>query len=160
MTDPEVREDESEAERLDRNWTELLQELRVIQTGTQILTGFLLTLAFQQRFTALDQYQVTTYLVLVASAAFTTILALSPVSLHRVLFHMKAKDEIVRIANRLLKVTLVAVGITLVGTVMLIFDVVVSRPAGWAAGVAALIAIVLAWVLLPLGARRIRHPRG
>ena len=46
--------DETEAERLDRNWAELLQELRVVQTGTQILTGFLLTLVFQQRFTELD----------------------------------------------------------------------------------------------------------
>ena len=48
--DPRDGRDETETERLDRNWTEILQELRVIQTGTQILTGFLLTLAFQQRF--------------------------------------------------------------------------------------------------------------
>ncbi len=54
--------DETEAERLDRNWAEILQELRVVQTGTQILTGFLLTLVFQQRFTELDPYQVEIYL--------------------------------------------------------------------------------------------------
>ena len=66
--DPHDGRDETESERNDRNWTEILQELRVIQTGTQILTGFLLTLTFQQRFTALDQYQVDTYLALVTVA--------------------------------------------------------------------------------------------
>ncbi|NYF10441.1 putative membrane protein [Leifsonia sp. AK011] len=146
--------DESETERLDRNWAELLQELRVIQTGTQILTGFLLTLAFQPRFADLDTYQVSTYLGLVISASIATILALTPVSLHRALFRKKAKAEIVRIANRVLKVTLATVAITLVGTVMLIFDVVVSRQAGWIAGGSALVLVILAWVLLPFGASR------
>src|SRR5689334_8609310 len=93
--------DETEAERLDRNWTELLQELRVTQTGTQILTGFLLTIPFQQRFAALDPGQLTVYLVLVGFAALATILALAPVSLHRSLFRTGRKGEIVRLSNRL-----------------------------------------------------------
>lgn len=154
--DPHDGRDETENERLDRNWTELLQELRVIQTGTQILTGFLLTLAFQQRFTDLDDYQVDTYLALVIIAGITTVLALAPVSLHRILFRRKAKADIVRIANRLLKVTLAAVGVTLVGTVMLIFDVVVGRQAGWIAGGAAVALIAILWVLLPWGVERRR----
>ncbi len=152
--DPHDGRDETETERLDRNWAELLQELRVIQTGTQILTGFLLTLAFQPRFADLDAYQVDTYLTLVVVAALTTVLALSPVSLHRALFRMKAKAEIVRIANRILKATLVAVGVTLIGTVMLIFDVVVGHWAGLIAAAITLVVIVLAWLVLPLGARR------
>src|SRR5689334_19894510 len=84
--DPGDGRDETEAERLDRNWTEMLQELRVTQTGTQILTGFLLTIPFQQRFAELDDTQRGIYLVLVAFAALATILALAPVSLHRALF--------------------------------------------------------------------------
>ncbi|MBN9194503.1 MAG: sodium:proton antiporter, partial [Microbacterium sp.] len=60
--------DETEAERLDRNWDEILQETRVVQTGTQILTGFLLAIAFQQRFEDLDGYQIAVYLVLVCFA--------------------------------------------------------------------------------------------
>lgn len=149
--------DETETERLDRNWNEILQELRVIQTGTQILTGFLLTLAFQQRFTDLDAYQVDTYLALVIAAALTTALALAPVSLHRALFRQRAKDVIVRIANRILKLTMGAIGVTLVGTVMLIFDVVVGRAAGLVAGSATLVVICLAWLVLPAGARRNRE---
>lgn len=145
--------DETETERINRRWSELLQELRVIQTGTQILTGFLLALAFQPRFVELDEYQVTVYLALVASAVITTILALTPVSLHRALFRKQAKDEIVRMANRVLKVTLFFVGVTILGTVMLIVDVVVGRQWGWAAAGITLVGITAAWVLLPFGVR-------
>ena len=38
-------------------WADLLQELRVIQTGGQLLTGSLLTLLFQSRFQELSQSQ-------------------------------------------------------------------------------------------------------
>jgi hypothetical protein len=154
--DAYARGHESEAERLDRNWNEILQELRVIQTGTQILTGFLLALAFQERFGELDAYQVTTYLVLVAMAAVATLLALAPVSLHRALFRQQAKQRIVRLANVLLKLTLGAVALTLTGTSMLIFDVVVSRTAGLIAAAVALLLAVLAWLVLPLLVQR-RH---
>lgn len=155
--DPHDGRDETANERLDRNWSELLQELRVIQTGTQILTGFLLTLAFQPRFDDLDQYQVTTYLALVITAATATVLALTPVSLHRWLFRKKAKSTIVELGNLGLKTTLVVVGITLVGTVLLIFDVVVGRTAGWIAGGATLAAVIAVWVVLPLAVRGRHH---
>lgn len=149
--------EETETERLDRNWTEILQELRVIQTGTQILTGFLLSLAFQPRFTDLNGYQVGVYLALVVVAALATVLALAPVSLHRALFRQGAKDVIVRIANRLLILTLVAVALTLAGTSLLIFDVAVGRTAGLVAGVVALALASGTWALLPLRARRRRE---
>lgn len=159
MTDALEHDDETEQERLNRRWAELLQELRVIQTGTQILTGFLLALAFQPRFVELDGYQVTTYLVLVATAAITTILALTPVSLHRILFKQKAKDEIITIANRVLKVTLFFVALTILGTIMLIVDVVLGREWGWLAGGVALVGILFAWVLLPFGVGRLKKER-
>ena len=66
--------DETEAERLDRNWSSLLQELRVTQTGVQLLTGFLLTLPFQQRFTVLDGTMRTIYLITVACSIGSTVL--------------------------------------------------------------------------------------
>jgi hypothetical protein len=141
--------DETEAQRLDRNWNEMLQELRVTQTGTQILTGFLLTIPFQQRFAELDDTQRTIYLVLVAFAALATILALAPVSLHRALFRQGAKPEIVRWTNRLLMGTLACVALTLIGTSVLIFDVVVGLQAGIVAGVVTSVLTVLAWLALP-----------
>jgi len=141
---------ETETDRLERNWSELLQELRVTQTGTQILTGFLLTLAFQPRFADLDQFQIDVYLVLVILAALTTALALAPVSLHRYLFREGAKAQIVRITNVILKATLVGVALVLTGTVMLIFDVVVGVTAGFIAAGAILVVILAIWILLPV----------
>jgi len=162
--DPHDGRDETEMERNDRNWTEILQELRVIQTGTQILTGFLLTLAFQQRFTDLDTYQVNTYLALVVAAVLATTLALTPVALHRALFRKRAKGTIVRIANGMLKATLTAVGLTLAGTAMLIFDVVISRSAGIVAGVLALVVVGIGWLVVPSIIRSnhvfVKNPRG
>ena len=75
--------DESVNERADRNWNEILQELRVSQTGTQIISGFLLAVAFQPRFDDLDQYQLVLYLTLVVLAGTAAALGLAPVSLHR-----------------------------------------------------------------------------
>ena len=87
--------DETPAERADRNWNEVLQELRVLQTGTQILTGFLLALAFQPAFADLTSSQQVMYLGLVVVSALSSIIALAPVALHRVLFRRHAKAIVV-----------------------------------------------------------------
>ena len=146
--------DETEAERLDRNWTELLQELRVTQTGTQILTGFLLTIPFQQRFASLDAHQLAIYVVLVGFSALATILALAPVSLHRTLFRTGKKSLIVRLSNRLLMAALACVALTLTGTTLLVFDVVIGVTAGITAGALTLAVCLVAWLALPAVARR------
>ena len=150
------RPDETPTERLDRNWDDILQELRVTQTGTQILLGFLLTIPFQQRFTDLDPQQLAIYLVLVGMAAVATILALTPVALHRALFNTGAKSRLVPLASLLVRLTLAAVAVTLSGTVLLIFDVVLGLPAAIAAGVIAAVLTLSAWAVLP---RLIRRPR-
>ncbi|MET1044994.1 MAG: DUF6328 family protein [Microbacteriaceae bacterium] len=144
---------ETESERLDRNWTEILQELRVTQTGTQILTGFLLTLAFQPRFADLDAFQVTVYLILVGGAVIATTLALAPVSMHRALFRQRAKKQIVSYANIFLKISLVMVALILTGTMLLIFDVVLGHTAGIVAALVTLVLTAIAWLVLPLVTR-------
>jgi hypothetical protein len=145
---------ESPAERLDRNWNELLQELRVLQTGTQILTGFLLTVAFQSRFEDLNAFQVEVYLVLVVLASVTTALGLAPVSLHRWLFRKRAKDAIVRIGHVFLQAALVGIALTISGVSLLIFDVVWTRTAGVVAAIGTLVVILLAWAVIPAVAGR------
>lgn len=150
--------DESDNERLDRNWGEILQELRVVQTGTQILTGFLLAIAFQQRFSELDDRQVAVYLTLVCMAALATVLALAPVSMHRALFRQRAKEEVVENGNLLLVVTLAVVLLTLSGTALLIFDMVAGAAAGIAAGSAVLGLGLVLWFVLP-AFRRVRERR-
>ncbi|MBT2475797.1 sodium:proton antiporter, partial [Microbacterium sp. ISL-103] len=90
--------DETPNERADRNWEELLQELRLMLTGPQILTGFLLAVAFTPRFEDMDEFQRDVYVGLVALAALATILALAPVGMHRALFGRRRKPELVRVA--------------------------------------------------------------
>jgi hypothetical protein len=143
--DPADGRDESLNERMDRNWNEILQELRVTQTGTQIFTGFLLTIAFQTRFTELTTFQVRVYLVLVVAAVLTTALGLAPVSLHRGLFRKGAKMTIVETAHIIMRIILAGVAVMLIGTMLLIFDLVVGRNAALiAAGLTLLVVIILA----------------
>jgi hypothetical protein len=142
-------------ERMDRNWNEMLQELRVTQTGTQILTGFLLASAFQNRFVELDRFQQGVYLVLVLAAVLTTVLGLAPVNLHRVLFRQYAKKLIVDVAHVLLRLTLGGVGLVLVGTVLLIFDVVLDRRSALIAAAGTGV-VLTAIAVLPHVLRRVR----
>lgn len=150
---------ESDGERLDRNWNEMLQELRVVQTGSQILAAFLLTLAFQPRFAELTPFQVSVYLCLVVAAAGTTALALTPVVLHRMLFRQGAKDRVVARTNGILVASLAGVGLVLVGTLVLIFDVVLGGWAGLIAGLAAALLVPALWFAVPWSARRPSHER-
>jgi len=141
--------DETFIERMDRNWEELLQELRVTQTGAQILTGFLLTLPFQSRFGDLDAYQQDLYLVLVVLASLATVLIIAPVSLHRLLFRKRLKPQLVDAGHWFARAGLAALAAVLTGAVVLLFDVVLSRTAGWVAGGGLLLVIAVAWVALP-----------
>jgi hypothetical protein len=148
--------DESLNERMDRNWNEILQELRVTQTGTQIFTGFLLTIAFQARFSELTTFQVRVYLILVTAAVLTTALGLAPVSLHRSMFREGAKMIIVQAAHVIMRIMLVGVAVMLIGAVLLIFDLVVDRRAAFiVAGVTLLVLIILA--ALPVALRSSRR---
>ncbi|MFS0911491.1 DUF6328 family protein [Microbacterium sp. 179-I 3D2 NHS] len=148
--------DETPNERADRNWLELLQELRVMQTGTQILTGFLLAVAFQPRFTDMDELQRDVYVVLVALAALATILALAPVGMHRALFGHRRKPDLVRIASRIVKIDLFVIGALTIGVTTLIIDFTMNRTAGLVTLVVALVLVVFLWLALP---RIMRHRR-
>ena len=144
---------ETAEERADRNWSEVLQELRVMQTGTQILTGFLLSLAFQPAFADLDDRQRTIYLCLVVVSALSSIVSLAPVALHRVLFQKKAKREVVSFGHIALTAALVTVSVLLVGVVGFVFDVVVDQQAGIVAAVALTLVIAALWVVVPVALR-------
>jgi hypothetical protein len=150
---------ETESERSDRNWSEILQELRVTQTGSQIISGFLLTVAFQPRFTQLDGYQYSVYGVLVGLAALSTILGLATVSLHRAEFHHHRKTAVVQWGSRLLTTTVIVVGTLSAGVVLLIFDVVFGRAPGVIAGGVAAAVLLVLLVILPQRVRSGGVPR-
>jgi hypothetical protein len=145
---------ETAIEKLDRNWMELLQELRVLQTGVQILAGFLLTLPFQSRFESLDDFQTNLYLANVALAALTTALILLPVSVHRRLFRLHLRAALVSSADRIAKVSLAGIGLLSVGTSALVFDVAAGRTAGLTAGAALLTVLLILLVYVPSRLRR------
>ncbi|WP_256842314.1 DUF6328 family protein [Ornithinimicrobium cryptoxanthini] len=151
------RRHETELERYDRNWAEILQELRVTQMGTQILTGFLLAAAFQAKIDELTPFQQTTYLVLVVLGVTTTALGLVPVSLHRTLFRHGMKKAVVDMGHRILWLVMVGVGLMLSGTAILIFDLVLGTPWSLVAGAYVLIALV-AFVLVPRAIYRRPEP--
>lgn len=152
--DPRDGRDETENERMDRNWNEMLQELRVTQTGTQILSGFLLTLAFQPRFAELDGFQRGLYVALVVLAAVTIVLGLAPVNLHRALFRQQLKPSVVSFGHLALRLQLVGVALVVVGVVLLVIDVAVGRMAGVIAAVGVVVVIIAAAVAPPILRRR------
>ena len=147
MHDDESR-DETEFERADRNWIELLQELRVSQTGVQLLAGFLVTLPFQSRFAELDDFQRGWYLGLLFLAVLTVGVLLTPVALHRRLFHGHAKPELVKAGHQITRVALALIPVLLTGIVFLVVDVVVDRTlAAWSAAASGAVMVGLLVVL-------------
>ena len=86
---------ETPTEQLDRTWADLIQELRVVQTGMQFLTGFLLTLPFQHSFSRLGDAQRALYLATVASSIAATGFLQAPASVHRALFRRHQRAETV-----------------------------------------------------------------
>jgi O-antigen/teichoic acid export membrane protein len=149
--------DETPTERLDRNWGDLIQELRVLQTGVQFLTGFLLTLPFQQKFADLTSAQEDLYLATMASAIVATAFLQAPVSVHRGLFRRHQRRQTVLVAHRLAIIGIVALAVAIVGVASLIFDVVVGTGAGVTAALVVLAVLGLLWLAVPLALRGKPH---
>jgi len=149
--------DETETERADRKWEDVLQELRVIQTGVQLTAGFLLTLPFQERFEDLTTGQRDLYLGLVVLAAAITALVLAPVAIHRRLSGRHVKPRIVSASHVVLRTVLVLMAVLVTGIVAFIFDVVVDRTGALVAGGAVAVLLVSLLVVLP---RALIRPRG
>ena len=146
--------DESEADRLDRNLGELLQELRVAGLGVQVLFGFLLSLPFTTRFTHLSPGQRNLYLGTIVLAAVATALLLGPVAYHRLVFRQGQKERLVRAANIMAIAGLATVGLAVSAAVLLVTDFVSS---GLTAGlITAFVTCLFAglWFALPLAHRR------
>ena len=142
---------------LDRNVNELLQELRVAFTGVQLLFAFLLTLAFTQRFTELDDFSLAVYTVSLLSTALATMLLIAPVSFHRIVFRRRQKAALVVVADRLLVLGLAMLVPAISCSVLLIVDFVLGRTAGIVCGAGTALVGLLTWYVLPLAIRRSGH---
>lgn len=147
------RKDESEAERLDRNLSELLQELRVALPGVQVLFAFLLAVPFQQNFTKITPFQEKAYFVTLLLTALSAALFISPSAYHRMTFRMQQKDELVLLANKLAIAGLGCLALAMTGAIVLITDVLFGSLATIVTGATALLVFVLLWYALPLQRR-------
>ena len=144
---------ESKQEQLTRNWNELLQELRVAQTGIQILTGFLLTVPFTDRFNDLNDRQVSIYLAVLVGSVVTTCMIVAPASFHRVLFRQRERNWLVSAANVSARAGLTLLAIVSSGVVLLVFDIVVGPTEGIIASCLVLALFIGLWLATPLVAR-------
>lgn len=145
--------DETEEEKLTRNLNELLQELRVTQTGVQILTGFLLTLPFTGRFQDLTDLQRDVYLAILCGSVVATGLIIGPVAFHRALFRQGERPWIVEAANHAARAGLLSLAMTTSGVVWLVFDLVTNRALAHVAGSLSLTFFAVLWAGVPLVVR-------
>jgi hypothetical protein len=145
--------DETEAERLDRNLSELLQELRVALPGVQVLFAFLLAVPFQQNFTEITGFQEKVYFATLLLTAASAVLLISPSAYHRMTFRMQQKDDLVFLANKLAIAGLALLALAMTGAIMLITDVLFGAVATIVSSGLALTMFVVFWAALPLQRR-------
>jgi len=150
-----VMRGENELQTVDRHFTELLQELRVAQTGVQILFAFLLGLAFTARFADLSSVEQAVYLVTLVLSATSAALLIAPVSYHRTVFRQRLKSQLVSAGHRYAVVGLVLLMLALTGAVQLAASFVLGAWAALLAGALAGLFITL-WFVIPL-VHRMRH---
>ncbi|MET9972970.1 DUF6328 family protein [Streptomyces sp. NPDC006356] len=148
--------DESEDERADRMWGELLQEVRVAQMGVQILFGFLLTVVFTPKYATLGDTDQTIYIVTVVLGATATGAMIGPVSLHRLVSGRRIKPQAVTWASRLTLVGLILLLATTASSLLLILRVATHDGYVPLLVTGVVVWYLLCWFVLPLWTRR-RH---
>ncbi|MFI2712849.1 DUF6328 family protein [Micromonospora sp. NPDC018662] len=144
---------ESEKQRWQRNFADLLQELRVAQTGVQILFAFLLTLPFSNGFTRTTEFQRDVYILALLTAAASAAMIISPVAFHRALFRQGRKPELVRFAHRMATGGLFFMLIAMVSSVLLVTDFVLDRPIAFLLSAVTGIWFLTFWAILPFARR-------
>ena len=148
---------ENELQSVDRNFVELLQELRVAQTGVQILFAFLLGLAFTPRFAALSTWQHGVYLGTLVCSTLAAAFLIAPVGYHRMVFRRRLKYRLVETGHRFAVGGLVLLILSLVGGVDLAASTLIGP---WASLLAAVLAgvFVAFWFVLPMRHRSSAPP--
>ncbi|MER5352419.1 DUF6328 family protein [Kitasatospora sp. NPDC002551] len=142
--------DETPEERADRRWGDLLQEVRVAQTGSQVLFGFLLSVVFMPRFAQLGDFDRGLYVVTVVLGALATGSLAAPVSYHRLFAGRRLKPQLVVAAGRLVAIGLVLLALTIGSALLLLLRVATgSAAAAWIAG-AVMAWYAACWLLLPV----------
>ena len=141
---------ETPMQRADRNYSEMLAELRVLQAGVQILFGFLLILAVQPRFASVSQFERISYVVTLSLCALSTALLMAPVAYHRAMFSRGHKPDVVRVSNQLTRLGTFALFLAMAGATLLVLDFTLSRTAALIITAVIAAAFTGLWYVLPL----------
>jgi cation transport ATPase len=153
-----ARPAETEAERDDRNFMELLQELRVAALGVQVLFGFMLALPFTTKFEKLSGAQRGVYVATLVLAAVSTALLMAPVAYHRLVFRHRKKGILVKDTNIMAFTGLATVGLAISGAVLLVVSYVDRGAPVVIIPVFIVCLFAVLWFVLPLVRRRTRFP--
>jgi hypothetical protein len=142
--------EEDRKERVDRELIELLNELRVVLPGAQVLFAFLLTLPFTGVFARLTSAQRDVYFASFLSTAAGAALLMAPSTNHRLRFRERDKEQMLFWFNRLTLAGTVFLALAIVGVVYVVTSVVFETPL--AALVAGLVAgwFIVFWYAIPL----------
>ena len=153
---------ETQLERCDRNLVELMQEVRVVQTGVQVLFAFLLTAPLAPRFPELTEFQKLTYFATLVAAGAAAVLLIAPTAYHRILFRLGDKEHLVNVANRFTLAGLTCVALSMIGALLLVTDLLFDALAVVVVTTAlAALGCLCSWCLAPLLRRaRVRERAG
>jgi hypothetical protein len=141
---------ENEKERLNRQLVELLNELRIVLPGVQVMFAFLLTVPFTQRFDTLSSFHRDLLLGCLVTTALATAALIAPTSFHRLRFRQREKDRLLIFGNVMALVGIVLVGLAMIGVILLVTDVVFSRTASVIVTGATAAAFIALWFGVPL----------
>ena len=146
-------EQENKNERLDRELIELLNELRVVLPGVQVLFAFLLTVPFTQRFGDATALQRDVYFLIFLAATASTALLIAPSAYHRLNWRQGDKEHILVVSNRMAIAGTVFLALAITGTVFVVTDILFEsvRAAILAGGTAAFFGWF--WYGMPLSRR-------
>jgi hypothetical protein len=125
---PGPERSEEEQQRLDRQLSELLNEVRVAMPGVQVLFAFLLAVPFQQRFESVSPFQRDVYFVTLLAAATATAFFIAPTAYHRIAFQEGERKRIVQSGSRQVICGLVALAVAMNGAVLLVTDFLFEAP--------------------------------
>jgi hypothetical protein len=145
--------EESESERLDRNLSEMLQELRVAIPGVQVLFAFLLAVPFQQGFAQVNNFQRDVYFATLICTAISAVLLMAPTAYHRLTFRYQQKRRLVFYSNRFAIGGLIFLALAMLGALVLVTDYLFSTTATVVVGGLAVAAFAFFWFALPLRRR-------
>ncbi len=148
--------DEDEAQRFDRHWNELLQELRLAQTGTQILFAFLLAIAFTRPFQDSDGFTHVVFSITLVLTGLATGLLIAPVAFHRMVFQLRLRDRMIPMTARMAAGGLFLLMLAVCGGMLLALDVALPRSLAIVISGLTLLWFVVFWYVIPASVRRRR----